>query len=724
MLDSKTLWLNLNLDESEYDLICKQLYREPNLTETYLYTAMWSEHCGYKYSKNLLKELPKENSVLSEENAGGIQVSEHIIFFKMESHNHPSAVEPYQGAATGIGGIIRDVLALGARPIALLDSLKFGDLKNKRTKHLLDGVVKGISDYGNSIGVPTVAGETFFDTHYTDSPLVNVMAVGIAHKDKVKLSAAKPNKTVILVGSATGRDGIHGASFASKNIAEDYLKDRPSVQIADPFIKKLLIEATLKILSLEEVCSCQDCGAAGLLSSTSEMAYKGNCSINLYLDKVHTREEKMRPWEIMLSESQERMVFLIDKGKEHLIEDICKDYELEYSIIGETQQGYDYNLYFNNELVASLPVTTLNEAPLYSLSENINETTSCNNDESYSIQDAVLKVISHPSVASKKALYSQYDYTVGNRTAIKPGYNSSALWLEEENCYLGLTIDSRPIQVFAEPYIGTQNTVLEAYRNLVANGFEPRGLTDCLNYGNPKNKKVASQLVQSVKGMSDTCRLLNIPVVSGNVSLYNESKDYTVYPTPTIGMVGVSKEQPIKSQFEQGETVILIGQQFDNNKLTGANLYQNILFNSISGIPDAYITPADVKTEQQLKQAIFYLRANDTLQGCIDVSIGGIFTALVKCLFDTNKQRAVGFKGNLIQHKNELFSLFGELNSQYLISTNKQEETIKALNDFNIDYKVLGVCEGDKIIFDGYSFDNETLFNKYQNSISLEMEWT
>jgi len=487
------LYRALNISDSEYEQIKSSLGREPNELEIYLFSAMWSEHCGYKHSRKYLARLPKEGSVCSEENAGGIQIGNHVIFFKVESHNHPSAIEPFQGAATGIGGIIRDVLAVGARPIALLDSLKFGKLTDHNVKHLFDGVIRGISFYGNCIGVPTVAGEVGFDDSYTDSPLVNVMAVGIVEKNKIKTSTSAPGNFIVLTGSHTGRDGIHGASFASKELSESSKEDRPSVQVGDPFMEKILIESTIEILEIPEVIGCQDCGAAGLLSSSSEMAFKGNSGMELHLDTVHLREEGMQPWEIMLSESQERMVFVVEHSGLEKVLNVVKKYDIPASVIGKTTDTGLYKLFWGEREIASVPPEMLAEGPKYDLDDSepqyIKE---CQNlkfshNNALSLETVIKKMISDPNFASKNWVYRQYDHTVGNRTSVKPGVAGAAgIWLFEEGGVLGLTIDSNGRQVFLDPYRGAENTVWESYRNLVSCGYTPLGITNCLNYGNPE----------------------------------------------------------------------------------------------------------------------------------------------------------------------------------------------------------------------------------------------
>ena len=714
------LYSALGLTDFEYKEITRQLGREPNETETYLFSAMWSEHCGYSHSRKYLSRFPKEGSLHSEENAGGVQIGNQVIFFKAESHNHPSAVEPFQGAATGIGGIIRDVLALGARPIALLNSLKFGKINDgsNHSKHLFEGVVKGISAYGNSIGVPTVAGEVGFDACYESSPLVNVMAVGITNKKDIKISSAPVNQHVVIVGSHTGRDGIHGASFASKELSENSKEDRPSVQVGDPFIKKILIEATLEILKLDEVLACQDCGAAGLLSSTSEMAYKGNGGMELYLDRVHLREQGMQPWEIMLSESQERMIFVATTAGVQKILEIAQKYEIPAHEIGRTIPEQEYRLFWHGEIIANVSPSILNNGVLYDLNEKepeyISEYRNRKLTQTMSVEEAVKKVVSDPNFASKNWVYTQYDHTVGNRTAVTPNKAGAAgIWLPEEGGVLGLTIDSNGRQVFLDPYNGSKNTLYESYRNLVSSGYKPLGITDCLNYGNPEKDEVGYQLVKSIDGLADGCRELSIPVVSGNVSLYNECEDVRVYPTPTIGMVGYAKspQDVLKSSFNAGETLYLLGKEINNDSQTGSSLYQMVCFDFLGGQVDKI----DAKLELLLAQTIFELRDKKLINGAVDVGEGGLLGAVLEGLFNGN----VGFEGNLINQIEPLKALFGEVTGRYVVSTGNPTEFEKHCK---APFKRLGECRGTEVVFDGYRFKLNELSDLYQNSIAEEVE--
>lgn len=707
---------NLNIPDVEYECIVQKLGRAPNETEVFIFSAMWSEHCGYKHSKKYLELLPRQGGAFSDENAGGIKIGEHYIFFKAESHNHPSAVEPYQGAATGIGGIVRDIMALGARPIALMDSLKFSTLTSKKSKYLFNGVVSGISDYGNSIGVPAVGGEVIFDDSYADSPLVNVFAAGIVHKDNIMLSAAQENCDIVLIGSFTGRDGIHGASFASKELCSESHNDRPSVQIGDPFVKKLLIEAVLEIARVKGVIACQDCGAAGILSSTSEMVYKGNCGVDLHLDKVHLRESGMNPWEILLSESQERMVFAIKPESVSKVAEICKKIGIECSTIGYTSKGNDYRVFMQGVEFANLPVSVLNEPYLYDLQVKEPECALVADiKQNFDICDAVKKMVSELNTVSKEWVYSQYDYMVGNRSITNPSQGVAGMWVYEENCAIGFTFDSLPRQVCLNPYVGAQNSIWLSFRKLVSKGYTPKGLTNCLNYGNPQKPEVAYQFVRSIEGIAQACQSTNVPVVSGNVSFYNESESARVYPTPTIGMIGVAQDlnSIIGNSVKENDTVFLIGKNISENSPVGGSLYQKTLFDFLGGEVDN----TDAELEFQLQKTIMDLNSQKTLNSCTAISQGGVFCALFKSLLGN----MVGFDGSLIFIKDELKALFAEITGRYLLSTANPAQVIDYLEQNNIQFKILGTCVGDKINFDSYSFDLKELSEVYFKQLEIEM---
>ncbi|MEI7475025.1 MAG: phosphoribosylformylglycinamidine synthase subunit PurL [bacterium] len=715
------LYKALNIKDNEFKEIVERLGRYPNELETYLFSAMWSEHCGYKHSKKYLSRLPLGGAVSAGENAGGIKIGKHVVVFKAESHNHPSAVEPYQGAATGIGGIVRDILAIGARPIALLDSLKFGPLNDNYSKHIFEGVVSGISGYGNAIGVPTVAGEVLFDDNYKANPLVNVMAVGIVEEDKIQSAKAIPNNKVILMGAETGRDGIHGASFASKELSGRSGEDRPSVQIGDPFMKKLVIEATLEIVKIKNVLACQDLGAAGLLSSSAEMADKGNCGINLYLDRVHVREDEMQPWEIMLSESQERMLFVVEDSGVQEVLDICNKYGIPSSVIGETIEEQEYRLFFNSKLQACVPPKLLTEGIFYDLNEEkplyIDEYANKKLNTEYDIKKAIYKIVANPNFVSKEWIYSKYDHMVGTRTVLKPGVSSSSgIWAYEEGGVIGVTIDSLPLQAFLDPYEGTRNAAWKSFRNLTADGFNPLGITDCMNYGNPEKNEAAYQFVKSIDGLAQACKETNIPVASGNVSFYNETETDRVYPTATIGAIGYinNYKNIIRSHFKSGESVYVIGKQLDENSSLGGSLYQKILFDFIGGKVDK----TDVELEFKLREFIDNSHKKELLGGCRSVSYFGIFGALFKSLATEN----IGFEGEFPHSNDLLASMFGEITGRYLVSTRKDTEIESLLCSSNIPYKKIGLCKGSLIKFNGFNFNIDELIDSFNLLIQSEME--
>lgn len=507
------------ITEQEFEDITKELGREPNDFELHLFSATYSEHCSYKHSKELLKLLPREGSIYSEENAGGIEIGKHAILFKMESHNHPCAVEPFNGAATGVGGIIRDVLAMNARPIALCNSLKFGI-----NKKYLNGVVSGISSYGNCIGVPTVSTEVLLDDCFEENPLVNVTAIGIAKTNNILTSnTAKSGLKLMLVGSATMRDGMGGAAFASKELSDEKAEDKISIQIANPFMKKKLIEACLEIFNKKLVVSCQDCGAAGILSSTSEVAFKSGCGVEINLDKIHLGDKSIKDFEIMLSETQERMLFVVEEEKIELIKQILKKYQLESSVIGDTIEEQKYVIKNNQKVMADLPTWLLVTPPEIDLNFEKKE-----------------KNFSTKTVDGNSAkIYEQYDHTVGARTQLQscenPQFNS--LWIYEENCYLGLYTFSAVIQ--ENPIEEIYSSLINAAKFLTENGFKPVGITNCLNFANPEIPPTMYEFKETILAIKKACEELSIPVCSGNVSFYNESSSGRIKNTPTFTMLGI-----------------------------------------------------------------------------------------------------------------------------------------------------------------------------------------
>src|SRR6476619_7520673 len=546
----------LRLTEEEFELIKKKLGRTPNFNELCAFSGMWSEHCSYKNSIKWLKTLPREGKRMlvaaGEENAGLMDMGNGFgVVFKIESHNHPSAIEPFQGAATGVGGIQRDIFTMGARPIASLNSLRFGNISDTKTQRLLAGVVHGIGHYGNCFGVPTVAGETYFEDCYATNPLVNAMSVGIVKVDKTISATAKGiGNPVFFVGSATGKDGIGGASFASANITEESTEELPAVQVGDPFQEKKLLEACLEVIETGAVVGMQDMGAAGIICSTSEMSAKGEVGMRIDLDKVPTRQQHMKAWELLLSESQERMLLVVEKGKENIVRKVFDKWDLESSVIGEVTTDGLLSFYLNGELEAQIPAYELvlgGGAPQYerefrrpSYFDEIEKFETTEIEQPKDLKALAQQLIQLPSIASKRWIYNQYDSMVGTVNASTNNPSDAAIVLvRETGKALAVTVDCNSRYVYADPYKGAMIAVSEAARNIVCSGGQPLGVTNCLNFGNPFDPEVYYQFVNAIKGMGEACRKFDTPVTGGNVSFYNQNPEGPVYPTPTIGMVGL-----------------------------------------------------------------------------------------------------------------------------------------------------------------------------------------
>ena len=604
------LYKDMGLSDSEYEHVCEILGREPNFTEVGIFSVMWSEHCSYKHSKPFLKQFPTtgERVLMGPgEGAGVVDIGDNqAVVFKVESHNHPSAVEPYQGAATGVGGIIRDIVSIGARPINLLNSLRFGELTEKQNRRLLRGVVAGIGGYGNCIGIPTTAGEIEFDHRYDGNPLVNAMCVGIIDHDMVQKGTAKGiGNSVIYVGLKTGRDGIHGATFASEELSEDSESKRPSVQIGDPFVGKKLMEATLEAITFDELVGIQDMGAAGLTSSSSEMAAKGGNGLHLRLEQVPTREQGISPYEMMLSETQERMLLVVEKGTEQKFLDLFDKHELDSAVIGEVTDTDRFVLTYEDEVYADIPVEPLaDEAPVYILEgEHKDYNTSTNDYSDIDVDEVFNKLIEHPTIASKHYLYEQYDQQVGANTIVKPGLQSSVVRVEGTSKAIASTIDGEARYVFNQPYEGGKMVVAEAYRNLIAVGATPLAMTDCLNYGSPEKKEIYQQLIDSTKGMAEACEILQTPVVSGNVSLYNETKGVSIFPTPVVGMVGLIEDIDYLNDFtpRAGQTIYVVG---DTGNDFGGSQIEKLIYHDVNHESEAIDLSEEVAKGEAIKQLI------------------------------------------------------------------------------------------------------------------------
>ncbi len=706
----------------EYEKIINLIGKEPNLLELGIFSAMWNEHCSYKSSKKHLKNLPTKNKNVIQgpgENAGIIDIDDNdALVFKIESHNHPSYIEPYQGAATGVGGILRDVFTMGARPIALLNSIHFGSHLHPKTKNLLNGVVAGIGGYGNCIGIPTVGGEVKFNPSYDENILVNAMAVGLVKKNKIFYSKAKGiDQPVIYVGSKTGRDGIHGASMASAEFSENTEEKKPTVQVGDPFTEKLLLEACLELMKDDSIISIQDMGAAGLTSSSVEMASKGNLGIEINLDKIPCRELNMTPYEIMLSESQERMLLILKSGKEDSAKKIFSKWGLDFAVIGKTTNTKKLELKFNNKLVADLPLNSLSSnAPVYDRKWKKNlptkKTDLPKDFKSFKLLDSLKKILMSPNNAEKNWVWEQYDQTVMGDTIQKPGGDSAVVRIHGTNKGVSLTVDSSANYCSANPITGGKQVVCEAWRNLISVGSNPIAITNCLNFGNPENDKIMGQFVECIDGISQACNYLDFPVVSGNVSFYNETNKKSILPTPTIGGVGLIKNlnnMMTKKLKEIDSHIIVIG------KTTG-HLYQSEFLREVVGIKDGPPPEINLFNEKNNGLIVLKLINKKLLNSVHDISSGGLITSLCEMSIAGN----IGVKIKLPKSKASIHGyLFGEDQSRYLIEVNKKNkaDVIKILDENSIYYDVIGNTQ--KNIFD----INEELVIKLPELCDISSFW-
>ena len=711
--------MEMGLTEEEFKLICKKIGKTPNLTETGICSAMFSEHCSYKSSKKWLKTLPTSGDHVIQgpgENAGIIDIGDNqAIVFKIESHNHPSFIDPYQGAATGVGGILRDVFTMGARPIALMNVLRFGEIGNPLTNHLLSGVVKGIGGYGNCIGIPTIGGETNFNRSYNSNILVNAMAIGLVNKNKIFYSAASGiGNPVIYVGAKTGRDGIHGATMASAEFSDDTESQKPTVQVGDPFTGKLLLEACLELMKTDLILSIQDMGAAGLTSSSVEMASKGNVGIEIDLDEIPLREKNMSSYEIMLSESQERMLMILKKGAEDDAKKIFKKWDLDFAVIGKIINEKKIILKKENKIVCNLPLDFLvNDSPELSREYIIKTSSKILDNKNIiskeSIKSIIYKIIKNENFASKKWIYEQYDSSVMGDT-ISIGNKSDASIVKIHNSEKGefkgkavaISTDCNSKYIFNDPIEGGKITVAEAARNLIVSGAKPLAITNNLNFGNPEKKDVMGQIVGSIKGIKEACEELHTPVVSGNVSLYNETNGKSILPTPVIGMVGVIDdiEKIIIMNAKNNETLFIVGQ--DENKFDGflqSSLYQEIFCDDFLG----KVPPINLKKEKHLYDFIMKLNDNKIINSAHDISDGGLLPCIIEMLL-FNK---LGININLPPRiktpnkENLLFLhgwLFGEDQSRIIISTNTPDKLMEFSKSENIEIYCIGKTNNTGVV--------------------------
>ena len=701
--------LDHGLTEQEYNKIVSALGREPNITELGVLAAMWSEHCSYKSSKVHLKRLPTTGEVVIQgpgENAGIVDIGDGLCaVFKMESHNHPSFIEPYQGAATGVGGILRDIFTMGARPIAILDSLRFGNPSLPKTKFVVDGVVAGIAGYGNCIGIPTVGGEVYFDDCYNGNPLVNAFALGITNTDEIfKGYATGVGNPVIYVGSKTGRDGIHGAVMASETFTKEAEEKRPAVQVGDPFTEKLLLEACLELFKTGIVVGIQDMGAAGLTSSSTEMAERAGTGLQIEIDKVPRREKGMTPYEVLLSESQERMLMVVEKGKEQIAEDIFKKWDLDFSVIGEVTETGKLVITDNDELAAEIPINLISEeAPLYNrpiakpkyLEETRNFDISTipipNN-----LDEVLLTLLSTPTLASKRWIYEQYDYMVRTNTLTLPGSDAAVVRIKGTTKGVAMTVNCNSKYCYLDPYIGAGIAVAESARNLACSGAKPLAITDCLNFGSPENPEVMWQFDQAINGMSEACLKLNTPVVSGNVSFYNETQGTAIYPTPTVGMVGLIED--IDTHMTQwfkneGDLIVLLGQTREE---FGGSEYLKEIHGKVCGAPPEL----NLEMELKLIQALLKASEEGIINSAHDISEGGLAVAISESCFTPNALVGVEIKVPSLIRKDAI--LFSESQGRAIVSLSKKnlDKFKELIERLDLPMEIIGRVKGTRLLIE------------------------
>jgi len=730
MIVNEKIATDHGLKKTEFKEICNMLKRIPNITELGLFSAMWNEHCSYKSSKFYLKKLPTTGKKVIQgpgENAGIIDVDDDdAIVFKIESHNHPSFIEPFQGAATGVGGIMRDVFTMGARPIASLNSIHFGSVQNKKTKNLLRGVVRGIGSYGNCMGIPTIAGQTSFDESYNGNILVNAMTLGLVKKNKIFYSKASGiNKPVIYVGSKTGRDGIHGASMASAVFDDQIEEKKPTVQVGDPFTEKLLLEACLELMADDSIISIQDMGAAGLTSSSIEMASKGKLGIELNLNKVPCRESNMTPYEIMLSESQERMLIILENGKENKAKKIFDKWNLDFAIIGKTTSTKKIEIYFDESRVVDVPIKYLaDDAPEYErkwektklpIKNKINKDLYKN----LKIPDVLKKILSSPNICSKEWIWRQYDHTVMGDTIQKPGGDAGVVRVHGTNKAIAASVDSSAGYCFAHPLTGGKQIVCESWRNMISVGAKPIAITNCLNFGNPEKEKNMGEFVECLQGISDACKFLNYPIVSGNVSFYNETKNKGIKPTPSIGGVGLIKDykKMINMKLKKnGNLILLIGK-------TEGHIDQSVFAKEILNQKKGPPPEINLFNEKNNGETLLKLINEKFIKSAHDVSAGGILVAIVKMCISGNKGININNPKNLINYY-EYF--FGEDQGRYLLEIEKKDlEKVKTILEKNsVYFNEFGIVQDDilemkgklKITIDELTRSNKNWLKEYMSN--------
>jgi|UPI00040B8AE4 phosphoribosylformylglycinamidine synthase len=690
----------------EYDRVKRALNRTPTMTELGIYSVMWSEHCSYKSSRVWLKQLPTTGEQVicgPGENAGIVDIGNGLAaVFKMESHNHPSFIEPYQGAATGVGGIMRDVFTMGARPVANLNALRFGAPENDKTRHLVEGVVAGIGGYGNCFGVPTVGGEVEFDPAYNGNILVNAMCVGLAEADNIFYAAASGiGNPVVYVGSKTGRDGIHGATMASAEFDDDSQEKRPTVQVGDPFTEKLLLEACLELMAEDAIVAIQDMGAAGLTSSSVEMAGKGNVGIELNLDEVPCREEAMTAYEMLLSESQERMLMVLKPGKEDVARRIFEKWQLDIAVIGTITDTGRMVVRHKGVMVADLPLDSLNDdAPLYERPYEFTKPPKPFDTSKAKAPDncaeTLLQMVGSPALSSRRWIYEQYDHTIMGDTLQRPGGDAGVVRVHGTNTALAVTVDVTPRYCYADPKEGGKQAVVETWRNLVATGAKPLAITDCMNFGNPERPEIMGQFAGCILGMKEACEALDYPVVSGNVSLYNETNGKGILPTPGIGGVGLIEDARIYARMDgmkDGDALILVGAE---EGYLGQSLYlRDVLGMDIAkdgGAPP----PIDLETERRNGEFVRGLIATGRLSAVHDISDGGLYVAMAELCMASKVGAEFSLPDGVPAHA----ALFGEDQSRYVIAlpANLVQQALRAAERAGVEARRLGTVGGDQLI--------------------------
>lgn len=695
---TKELGAEFGLSSEEYDHVLEILGRLPTYTELGIFSVMWSEHCSYKSSRVWLAKLPTKAPWVIQgpgENAGVIDIGDNqAAVFKMESHNHPSFIEPFQGAATGVGGIMRDVFTMGARPIANVNALRFGEPENSKTRHLLSGVVSGISHYGNCMGVPTVAGETQFHKSYNGNILVNAMTVGLADQDKIFYAkGAMPDMPVVYVGSKTGRDGIHGATMASTEFSEGSEENRPTVQVGDPYTEKLLLEACLELMQSDAIVSIQDMGAAGLTSSSVEIADKGNIGVTLDLDKVPQREPNMMPYEIMLSESQERMLIILKPGREDQAKAIFEKWELDFAVIGTTTTERSLKLNMYGKTWCDVPVPPLvDDAPKYNrpykpTPQHEDVANQCFDKPDSQIVDILKQLIASPNLASKRWIWEQYDSLVRGETMAGPGQSDAALIrIPGHDKALAISSDCNPTYCYTDPFEGGKQAVAESWRNIIASGAQPKAVTNNLNFGNPENPKIMGQFVGCIEGMIEACNALEYPVISGNVSLYNETSGDAILPTPVIGGVGVLNglKNALTLNFKgENEDIFIIGQ-------TDGHIGQSLFLNDICKHEGGQPPKVDLALEKKNGSFIQHCNSEGILTSCHDISEGGLLVALAEMVMASN----MGAKLNL---DTNMEYLFGEDQARYIVTVSDGEKLIDLASKHDVFVNYLGKTGGESL---------------------------